>query len=71
MQFAVVLIFSTLVNFWLASRLRADSYRQRWLFWVGIGFNVAALTVFRLGNFYLPEITAFLQHLGVNTPGDG
>jgi alginate O-acetyltransferase complex protein AlgI len=70
-QFAIVLAVSTLVNFWVASRFGIGAIRHRRLLWLGIGFNLAVLVVFRESNFYLPEITAFLQNIGINTPGDG
>jgi alginate O-acetyltransferase complex protein AlgI len=69
-QFAFVLFVSTLVNFWLASRLRTGLNRRRVFLGIGIGANLASLVIFRLSNFFLPEFTVYLQHLGMHTPGE-
>lgn len=70
-QFAMVLFLSTLANFWLARRLHPGAAHRPGFLWVGIGFNLLTLVVFRLADFYVPEITTLLQKLNIEIAGDG
>jgi D-alanyl-lipoteichoic acid acyltransferase DltB (MBOAT superfamily) len=66
-QFALTLLFLTLVNFFLAQWLCANGRNRRGLLWLGIGLNVLTLVFFRTANFFLPEMLTLLDRLGVST----
>jgi D-alanyl-lipoteichoic acid acyltransferase DltB (MBOAT superfamily) len=70
-QFPLVLGSATAVNFFLAKRLFAENRRRRSLLWLGIGFNLLILVIFRMANFYLPELESTLGRLGVLTVTGG
>ncbi len=70
-QFAIVMTLMTVVNFFLAGRLRANGQGHRRLLWFGISLNVLALIFFRTANFFLPETIALLTGLGVSTEAGG
>lgn len=64
-HFAVVLLVVTTANFVLAQRLCKGGEGNRAWLWGAIGFNILALAVFRLGNFYVPNLETLLVNLGI------
>ncbi|MFO7679730.1 MAG: MBOAT family O-acyltransferase [Chloroflexota bacterium] len=64
-HFAAVLLVMTIFNYLIARRLRDETQIYRGRLWAAIGFNVAALAVFRLGGFYVVELEALLAGLGL------
>ena len=69
--FAAVLGIVTAINFLLALRLRIKDQGQSRLLWFGIVFNVLTLVFFRAADFFLPELKAALDSLGLSTQGGG
>ena len=70
-MFAVVLGIVTALNFLLALRLRNNDQGQRGLLWFGIWCNVLTLVFFRAVGFFLPELEAALESLGVSAEAGG
>ena len=70
-SFAAVLGMVTAINFFLALRLRIDDQSQRGLLWLGIGFNVLTLVFFRAAGFFLPQLEAVVDSLGLSTQTGG
>ncbi len=66
-QFAVILFIVTVINFALARRLYIDGQGRKKPLWIGIGFNVLILAVFRLSNFYVADLSEILNGLGFET----
>lgn len=62
--YALILGVNTLVNYTLGRRISASQDRRRGWLWVGIVFNLSILIVFRMQNFFIPEIEGFLAMLG-------
>jgi alginate O-acetyltransferase complex protein AlgI len=63
-QFALVMLLVTAVNYFLARRQPEQGKGSKGLLWAAIGFNILVLAVFRLGNFYAPDLQALLESLG-------
>jgi alginate O-acetyltransferase complex protein AlgI len=70
-RFAVFLGVITVVNFALASRLRGSDPGRRAVLWIGIGFNILVLVIFRTVNFFIPEMEKLFERAGFLTPADG
>ena len=70
-KFAIVLGVITTFNFLIAPQLRINDQGRRGLLWLGIGFNVSALMLFRAANFFLPELEAVLGSFGMSTQAGG
>jgi D-alanyl-lipoteichoic acid acyltransferase DltB (MBOAT superfamily) len=64
-KFALVLGFATMVNFFLAQELVVNDQSRRTRLWVGIGFNVLILVLFRSLHFFLPALESSLGRLGI------
>jgi alginate O-acetyltransferase complex protein AlgI len=64
-HFAVVLLVVTTFNYLIARRLRDEAQSYKGRLWAAIGFNVAALAIFRLGGFYVAELETLLRGLGL------
>lgn len=64
-EIAVVLLLSTLVNYWLAIWLGKRSANKALFLLVGIVFNLAVIAIFRLGNFYVPEFSVLVRNFGM------
>jgi D-alanyl-lipoteichoic acid acyltransferase DltB (MBOAT superfamily) len=69
--FAAGLGMVTALNFLLALRLRINDQVRRGLLWLGIGFNVLTLVLFRAAGFFLPELKALVNSLGLSTQAGG
>jgi alginate O-acetyltransferase complex protein AlgI len=69
--FAVVLGILTAINFLLALRLRINDRGHSGLLWLGIGFNVLNLVIFRAAGFFIPELEAMLTSLGLSIQAGG
>ena len=69
--FAAILGIAATFNFLLALRLRNNDQGQRGWLWLGIGFNVLTLVFFRAADFFLPELEATLDSLGLSTQAGG
>lgn len=69
--FAVVLGLITALNLLLAPHLRINNQGQRGLLWLGIVFNVLTLIFFRAAGFFLPELEALLESMGLSTETGG
>ena len=69
--FAAVLGIVTSINFLLALQLRINNQGQSGLLWLGIGFNALTLIFFRAAGFFLPELEAVLDSLGLSTQAGG
>ena len=70
-QFALVLGMVTAVNFVLAQKLVVNHQKQLGVLWLGIGLNVFVLVLFRVANFFLPELGNLLGRFGVSTQAGG
>ena len=70
-QFAISLSLVTIVNFVIALRLRVNGQNHPRLLWAGIIFNVLFLVIFRAKDFFLPELAAFVERLGISTQAGG
>src|SRR5919108_552832 len=68
---ALALGVVTSINFLLALQLRINNQGQRGLLWLGIGFNALTLIFFRAAGFFLPELEAVLDSLGLSTQAGG
>jgi D-alanyl-lipoteichoic acid acyltransferase DltB (MBOAT superfamily) len=65
--FAAVMAFVTVVNYGIARWQGRREQVSRRLLWAGIGFNILTLVVFRLGDFFVPNLQAFLDGLGLGS----
>jgi alginate O-acetyltransferase complex protein AlgI len=67
LTFPLLLLGMTIVNFGLSKHLRTRPAPKRrpWL-WLGIGFNVSILAVFKFADFYVNDITEKLASLGID-----
>ncbi|HEX3053652.1 MAG TPA: MBOAT family O-acyltransferase [Aggregatilineaceae bacterium] len=67
-EFPFILFAVTLVSFVLAQRLQPTetnaTERRRWL-WLGIGFNLFVLVLFKYAGFFVDDITARLSSWGL------
>lgn len=70
-RFAVALGVITTVNYLIALRLRVNEKGRRGSLWAGIGFNVLALLFFRTASFFVPQIEAWLESLGISIQTGG
>jgi D-alanyl-lipoteichoic acid acyltransferase DltB (MBOAT superfamily) len=70
-MFAAVLGTVTALNFLLALRLRINDQGRRGLLWLGIGLNLLTLVSFRAAGFFLPELEAVFNSLGLSTQAGG
>jgi alginate O-acetyltransferase complex protein AlgI len=70
-QFAVALGVITTVNYLVALRMRVNEEGRPGLLWAGIGFNLLALVFFRAASFFLPQLEALLESLGISTQTGG
>jgi alginate O-acetyltransferase complex protein AlgI len=70
-RFALVLGTVTIVNFIMALQLRVTDQGRRKLFWVGIGFNILVLVVFRVANFFLPQLEMLFERMGISMQTSG
>ena len=70
-KFVLVLGLVTIFNFLLAQKLNVIAEKRQGLLWAGIGFNVFILMLFRVANFFLPELEAWLVQLGISTQAGG
>lgn len=67
-QFAVVLLFVTLINYGLGHLIRKSDGRQ-WL-WLGILLNVLALGYFKYASFFVPQFIAWIRWAGITIQND-
>jgi len=66
----VILAGLALINFflgWMVPHARPGKV----LLWIGIGFNVFALLIFKYNNFFLPALTSLLALLGLGKSAGG
>lgn len=69
-EFAVVLFAMTLANYGLGRWLSLAGRYRRPLLWLGIGVNVLALIVFRTAGYFVDDLVALLDALGLTAqPG--
>lgn len=69
--YLLVLWALTLANFWLAQRVRREGQPRRGALWAGIAVNVAALAVLKYESFFVPDLRAALDRIGVQTGAGG
>jgi alginate O-acetyltransferase complex protein AlgI len=60
-QFAVVMFVVTIVNFYLGRWLHRYPQRGRLILWLGVLGNLAVLAVFRMADFFVPQLIALFQ----------
>lgn len=70
-RFALVLAAVTFFNFAIALRLRVNDIGRSGLLWMGIGSNVLVLLFFRAVGFFLPQLEAWLERVGVSAVTGG
>lgn len=64
-HFAVVLLLVTTVNFVTARQIHQAGVGRRLLLWFAVGFNILAIVVFRLADFFVPNLQELLHTLGL------
>lgn len=68
-EFALIITILSVLNFILGKQL-SKSFNRRWL-WIGITLNVSALILFKYADFFIPDLTSFLEALGFQTNSGG
>ena len=64
-QLAAILLGVAGVNYFLGGWLGQADKRRRYLLWIGIIFNILVLIVMKYEYFYLPELTRWLEQMGI------
>jgi len=70
-QFAVFLLIIGTVNYFLGRWLGAAKERRKHILWIGIAFNIFVLLIFKYSDFYIPQFSAVLVRLGIDTSSEG
>jgi len=70
-QFAIVFLILTVVNFTAAQFIARKGKRSKLALYTGIAFNIAALVFFKYADFFVPSVVGFLQQIGITQVEDG
>jgi D-alanyl-lipoteichoic acid acyltransferase DltB (MBOAT superfamily) len=70
-KFAVILGVVTTLNFLIALHLRLKDQGRGGLLWTGIGFNILILVIFRIADFFLPQLEILFERMGLSTQTGG
>jgi D-alanyl-lipoteichoic acid acyltransferase DltB (MBOAT superfamily) len=65
-QFALTLVILTIATYYLGLKINSQAQKRGWLLWTGIGINFSALVFFRLNEFFLPNLSSWLERAGIN-----
>jgi alginate O-acetyltransferase complex protein AlgI len=68
-QFGLLIIFLTVVNFFIGIKIANTSNTQtsKNLMWLGVLFNLSLLAVFKYFNFFISSLHTFLSQIGLGT----
>ncbi|MBW8012352.1 MAG: MBOAT family protein [Chloroflexi bacterium] len=70
-EFTLIITILSLVNFFIGKILGASSSVRPWWLRAGIVINVFALLVFKYTDYFLPNLTSFIEALGIQTNAGG
>lgn len=70
-QFALVLVFLTLINFILAYKIKGEEKVSKGLLWTGILLNILILAFFKYSGFFVNSFILLFTRLGVASQAGG
>jgi D-alanyl-lipoteichoic acid acyltransferase DltB (MBOAT superfamily) len=70
-KFLAILVGLALINFFIGWMVVPHARLGKVLLGVGIGFNLAALLIFKYSNFYLPALASLLAKAGLGRSAGG